>query len=123
MSYVDEKTFYGREKLPSNLEFVIPRLEELKKIVNIAKKALSEENAKHESIGSFLGKIYAKQPLFIVYLGGPHRYAAYNSDNNTLVYSLNDYFYGYELRISRLPQKQDRLQYILEKELYPVLKI
>ena len=142
MSYVDEKTFYGREKLPSNLEFVIPRLEELKKIVNIAKKALSEENAKHESIGSFLGKIYAKQqenakpesidsflgkiyakqPLFIVYLGGPHRYAAYNSDNNTLVYSLNDYFYGYELRISRLPQKQDRLQYILEKELYPVLK-
>lgn len=61
MSYVDEKTFYGREKLPSNLEFVIPRLEELKKIVNIAKKALSEENAKHESIGSFLGKIYAKQ--------------------------------------------------------------
>ena len=122
LSYVDEKTFYGREKLPSNLEFVIPRLEELKKIVNIAKKALSEENAKHESIGSFLGKIYAKQPLFIVYLGGPHRYAAYNSDNNTLVYSLNDYFYGYELRISRLPQKQDRLQYILEKELYPVLK-
>ncbi|WP_415936569.1 molecular chaperone DnaK [Phascolarctobacterium succinatutens] len=38
------------------------------------------------------------------------------------MYSLNDYFYGYELRISRLPQKQDRLQYILEKELYPVLK-
>lgn len=143
LSNVDAKNFYGSEKLPLNLEFVIPTLEELKKIVNIAKKALPEENIKPKngsgvfssssgsigssigsiiasSIGSIIASAYAKS--LIVYVGSAHRYAAYNPDNDTLKYSLQDHGSAYELRISRIPQKQDKVQYILEKDLYPVLK-
>ena len=53
LSYVDAKTFFGMEKLPSNLEFVIPTAEEIKKIVNIAKKALPEENTKPRNESDF----------------------------------------------------------------------
>ena len=45
LSNVDAKSFSGREKLPSNLEFVIPTLAEIKKIVKLAKKILSQEEA------------------------------------------------------------------------------
>lgn len=133
LNNVDAKNFSGKEKLPSNLEFFIPTLEELKKIVNIAKKALPEENIKPKNgsgvfrssssiiIASSIASVYAAKSL-IVYVGSAHRYAAYNPYNDTLKYSLQDYGSAYELRISRLPQKQDKVQYILEKELYPVLK-
>lgn len=60
--------------------------------------------------------------MLIVYVTGAHRYALYDPDKVTLEYSKNDYDDAFELRISRIPQKQDKVQYILEKELYPVLK-
>lgn len=132
LSYVDAKTFFGMEKLPSNLEFVIPTAEEIKKIVNIAKKALPEENTKPRNESGFysiIASVYATSSEvpelitgLVVYANGANRYAVYNPNNNTFTYSLQKLRAAYELRISRIPQKQDRLQYILEKELYPVLK-
>lgn len=140
LSYVDAKTFFGMEKLPSNLEFVIPTAEEIKKIVNIAKKALPEENTKPRNESDFssiiassvarsIASVYATSSEvpelitgLVVYANGANRYAVYNPNHNTFTYSLQKLRAAYELRISRIPQKQDRLQYILEKELYPVLK-
>ena len=132
LSYVDAKTFFGMEKLPSNLEFVIPTAEEIKKIVNIAKKALPEENTKPRNESGFysiIASVYATSSEvpelitgLVVYANGANRYAVYNPNHNTFTYSLQKLRAAYELRISRIPQKQDRLQYILEKELYPVLK-
>lgn len=129
LSDVDAKNFSGREKLPSNLEFVIPTVAEIKKIVKLAKKILSQEEATPKfgwitlagsSSVHRIGDIARK--LLIVYVTGAHRYALYDPDKVTLEYSKNDYDDAFELRISRIPQKQDKVQYILEKELYPVLK-
>ncbi len=129
LSDVDAKNFSGREKLPSNLEFFIPTVAEIKKIVKLAKKILSQEEATPKfgwitlagsSSVHRIGDIARK--LLIVYVTGAHRYALYDPDKDTLEYSKNDYDDAFELRISRIPQKQDKVQYILEKELYPVLK-
>lgn len=129
LSNVDAKSFSGREKLPSNLEFFIPTLAEIKKIVKLAKKILSQEEATPKfgwitlAGSSSVHRIEdIARKLLIVYVTGAHRYALYDPDKDTFEYSKNDYDDAYELRISRIPQKQDKLQYILEKELYPVLK-
>ena len=130
LSNVDAKNFSCKEKLPSNLEFVIPTAEEIKKIVNIAKKAVPEENKKpRKGSGFFIANVYGTSSEvtelitgLVVYVNGANRYAVYNPNYNTFTYSLQILRAAYELRISRIPQKQDRLQYILEKELYPVLK-